>query len=143
MRIPPSQKVAVILHCSNAKDSELLNCHKNYLLQLARVSEVTFSTSRKRPKAAATAIVKGIEIYVPLAGLIDFGEEERRLKKEIEKTEKELALVQRKLSNEDFLRKAPREIVEKENQVNLALVEKQKKLKQGITRLMEMKDLSA
>lgn len=143
MRIPPSQEVAVILHCSNAKDSKLLNCHKNYLLQLARVSEVTFSTSRKRPKAAATAIVKGIEIYVPLAGLIDFGEEERRLKKEIEKTEKELALVQRKLSNEDFLRKAPKEIVEKENQVNLALVEKQKKLKQGITRLMEMKDLSA
>lgn len=140
MHIPPSQKVAVILYCGSDANAQLLKTHQNYLLQLSRISYLTFSNSKKRPKAAATAIVKDIEVYVPLADLIDFGEEEKRLRKEIAKTEKELALVQKKLSNEDFLRKAPKEIVEKEHQLNQTLIEKQRKLQEGISRLMEMRD---
>ena len=52
-----------------------------------------------------------VEIFLPLTGIIDFTEEERRLAKEMEKIGKELAQAQRKLTNEDFLAKAPAEVV--------------------------------
>jgi valyl-tRNA synthetase len=55
-----------------------------------------------------------VEIYVPLAGLIDIDRELARLKKELEAVEKELKRVEGKLGNESFLAKAPAEVVEKE-----------------------------
>jgi len=140
MHIPPSQKVEVILFCGNDKDTRLLRNYQSYLIQLALIKDLKFSTSRKRSKAAATAVVKGIDIHIPLEGLIDFGEEEKRLRKEIEKVEKELTFIKKKLTNEDFLRKAPREIVKKESQRNQALIEKQKKLEEGVSRLTEMRN---
>ena len=59
-------------------------------------------------------MVDAVEIYLPLAGIIDFSEEERRLTKEIDKLSKDLSGAQRKLTNEEFLAKAPAEVVAKE-----------------------------
>jgi len=140
MHIPPSQKVEVIIFCENKETESFLKNYRNYLIQLALIKKLKFSKSRKRPPASATAIVRGIEIYVPLEGLINFEEEEKRLNKEVAKVEKQLTFIRKKLTNEDFLHKAPREIVEKENQRYQELLEKQKKLKEGISRLIEMKN---
>jgi len=140
MNIPPSQRIEVVLFCGNDKTIQLLKNHKNYLLQLAFIKDLKFSASPKRPAAAAAALAKDIEIYVPLAGLIDFGEEEKRIRKELAKVEKELSFVKKKLSNEDFLNKAPRKVVEKEKQRSHDLIEKQRKLQEGISRLLEMRD---
>ncbi len=140
MHIPPSQKVEVIIFCENEETESFLKNYRNYLIQLALIKKLKFSKSRKRPPASATAIVRGIEIYVPLEGLINFEEEEKRLNKEVAKVEKQLTFIRKKLTNEDFLHKAPREIVEKENQRYQELLEKQKKLKEGISRLIEMKN---
>jgi len=142
MHVPPSQKVNVILFCGNDETAQLLKTHRNYLTQLALIEELKFSKIRKRPGASATAIARDTEIYVPLKGVIDFEEEYKRLTKENTKAEKDLALIRKKLTNEDFLRKAPKEIVNKENQRYQELVEKHKKLNTSISRLMEMKDAS-
>ena len=139
MHLPPSQKVEVWLFCGNDETAQLLQKHKNFLVQLALIKSLRFPTSRKRPIAAATAIVRDIEICIPLEGLIDFEEEDKRLKKEITKVEKDLAFIRKKLTNEDFLRKAPKKIVAKENQRYQVLIEKKKKLNEGISRLMKMK----
>jgi valyl-tRNA synthetase len=139
MHIPPSQKIEAILFCEDNKTTRLLENYQNYLISLALLKNLTFSTSRKKPHAAATAIVKGVEIFIPLEGLIDFGEEEKRLKKEISKVEKEMAFVQKKLTNEDFLSKAPREVVEKEKGTHRVLLGKKKKLDESITRLQELR----
>ncbi|MCD6353847.1 MAG: valine--tRNA ligase [Proteobacteria bacterium] len=142
MHIPPPQKVEVVLFCDNDKTRQLLEAYKQYLFQLASIKNLKYATSKTKPKVAATAIVKDIEIYIPLEGVIDFGAEEKRLGKEIAKVEKELSFIQKKLSNEDFLNKAPKKIVEKENQRNQALLEKQKKLKRSILRIKKMRDAS-
>ena len=139
MHIPPSQKIEAVLFCEDEKTTKLLENYQNYLIYLALLKNLTFSTSRKKPHAAATAIVKGVEIFIPLEGLIDFGEEEKRLKKEIFKVEKEMAFVQKKLTNEDFLSKAPREVVEKEKEIHQVLLGKKKKLDESIARLQEMR----
>ena len=67
-----------------------------------------------RPKGAATAVVGATEIYLPLDDLINLDEERGRLAKEVGKIEDELARVQKKLGNSDFLAKAKEEVMQKE-----------------------------
>ncbi|WAC08673.1 MAG: valine--tRNA ligase [Thermodesulfobacteriota bacterium] len=140
MHIPPSQKIEAIIFCEDDKTKRLLENYQYYLISLAHLNNLTFSTSRQKPHAAATAIVKGVEIFIPLEGLIDFGEEEKRLKKEIAKIEKEMTFVRKKLTNEDFLSKAPREVVDKEKETHQVLLKKKKKLDESIARLQEMRN---
>jgi len=90
------------------------------------------------PAAAAKAVVDGVEIFMPLTGVIDFTEEDRRLAKEIEKIGKELAQAQRKLANEDFLAKAPAEVVQKEKERLQSWGEKLSKLKAHKERIKEL-----
>jgi len=139
MNIPPSQKADVILVCSSSQGTQLAR-QQRYLIPLAFLKSLAFLSGKERPKAAATAIIKGVEIYIPLAGLINFGEEESRIKKEIAKVEKDLLFVSKKLSNEDFLLKAPQDIVEKERQRRQELIDKQNKLNTGLNRLISLRD---
>jgi valyl-tRNA synthetase len=63
---------------------------------------------------AASAVVRELELFVPLEGVLDFDEEKLRLQKEISKLEPELDRTQKKLANEAFLSRAPADIVAKE-----------------------------
>ena len=66
---------------------------------------------------------------MPLKGLVDFSEEDRRLAREIDKITKDLSQSSKKLSNDDFLSKAPAEVVEKEKEKVQSWTEKLTKLK--------------
>ena len=61
-------------------------------------------------------VVDGVEIYLPLKGLIDVEKETARLQKEMDKLEKEIKRLTGKLSNEGFLKKAPEAVVAKERE---------------------------
>jgi len=65
---------------------------------------------------AIAAVVRNIEIYLPLTGLVDLDKEKGKLEKQIEKLEKELSGIERKLSNEKFIQNAKAEVVEKEKE---------------------------
>ncbi len=138
MNVPPSQMVEVILLSKNHESLEILQDYRGYIESLGKADSVTISESLERPKSAATAIAQDVEIFLPLKGVIDFAEEERRLKKEIGKTMKDLASVNKKLSNEDFLAKAPEDIIEKEKVKAGDLKEKQEKLEKGLNRIREL-----
>ena len=140
MNVPPSQKADVVLYSGSSSTISLLKHQQRYFVPLAWIKKLSFCTVKERPKAAATAVIKDVEIFVPLAGLIDFGEEEKRIKKEIAKVDKELTFVRKKLSNEDFLAKAPQEIVEKEKQRRQDLIDKEQKLSTGLARLIAIRD---
>ena len=70
------------------------------------------------PREAAISVIDGegggVEVALPLAGLVDLDQERKRIAKEIGKTEKELAGIEKKLSNEKFLERAPADLVERE-----------------------------
>ena len=138
MNIPPSQMVEAILFSKNPQSLEILNRYKMYVENLGKADHVTISDSMSRPKSAATAVAQGVEIFIPLEGIIDFAEEERRLKKEIDKISKELSKVTKKLSNEDFLAKAPEEIIEIEKVKARDLKEKQDKLGKSLIRIKKL-----
>ena len=116
MNIPPSKLIDVELMCSSAGEKDLLvSCERN-IRDLAKVATLKFRMDSQKPKAAASSVVRGIEVFVPLKGVIDFEVEENRLQKEIKKIENEMARTQKKLESKNFLEKAPPEIVEKEKE---------------------------
>jgi valyl-tRNA synthetase len=65
-----------------------------------------------KPEASATAVFGSSQVHVILKGLIDFEEEKKRIRKEIKKIEKDYELSKNKLSNSQFVEKAPEEIIE-------------------------------
>ena len=70
----------------------------------------------ERPHASATAVVKGSAVFLPLADLIDLGDEEKRIGKEIAQLGKYVASTQKKLGNANFVSRAPEEVVAAERE---------------------------
>jgi valyl-tRNA synthetase len=82
-----------------------------------------------------SGVVEGVEIYLPLEGLIDTEKEIARLTKELEKVRKGAAATEGKLNNERFLGKAPAEVVQAERDKLVAANEKISSLEQRIKQL--------
>ena len=129
MNVPPGTQVEVFLASPDAGAIETLNRHRQSIQNLGRVRELHCNSAGGPPAAAAKAVVDQVDIFMPLAGIIDFAEEAKRLDRELEKLGKEVNQAQRKMSNEDFLAKAPAEVVAKEQAKLQAQTDKLQKLK--------------
>jgi valyl-tRNA synthetase len=137
MNCAPGKEVKVIFH-GPERDLSFLRAQELYLRLLARVGNVEYRTSGERPKGAATAVVGTTEIYLPLGDMINVSEEGARLAKEVKKVEDELARIQKKLSNHDFLGKAKEEVIKKEREKANQCEEKMHTLNQSLERLREV-----
>ncbi|MEG1537741.1 MAG: class I tRNA ligase family protein, partial [Clostridiales bacterium] len=116
MNVPMGKKAAVWLFAS-PELLPLLQQGEGYILSLAAAAEIRFCASGTEvPSQAAKAHVRGVDIYLPLAGLIDLEKEIARLEKEIANCRNEMQRLAAKLSNQGFLAKAPADVVEKERQ---------------------------
>ncbi|MCJ7814205.1 MAG: valine--tRNA ligase, partial [Candidatus Atribacteria bacterium] len=71
-------------------------------------------TGIKKPEHSATGVLEGVEIFIPLKDIINIPEEIARLEKKLHKTSNELNLIYKKINNNDFLSRAPEDIVKKE-----------------------------
>ena len=87
-----------------------------YLGRLAKVSGIMVLSEDKAPPASLMALCGDLEIRVPMAGFIDIEAELKRIDKEIERQQKEVAKLEGKLSNTAFIERAPSDIVEAEKQ---------------------------
>ncbi|MBI5681683.1 MAG: valine--tRNA ligase [Deltaproteobacteria bacterium] len=138
--IPPSANIEVICHTEKDDEIELLKSEDAYVKTLTRSSAFgrerhAFHPSTLKLKDAATAVVGGIEIFIPLKGLIDISEETSRLGKEVEKVMKDISGLEKRLSNEAFVSKAPAEVVEKDKTRFTELTMKKAKIEENIQRL--------
>jgi valyl-tRNA synthetase len=95
---------------------EAVRRHPDYFEKLAGVVELAAGPEEEKPSASAAKVAGESEVFVPLEGMIDLGQERERLRSEIEDKEDFLGGVERKLHNEQFLTKAPDEVVERERQ---------------------------
>jgi valyl-tRNA synthetase len=116
MEVPPSKQIAVILSCDSAESLRLMKHNENYIISLARVSDLAIGQAIEQPADASIQVAGDIQIYVPLKGLVDVAAEEERLLKEIGKIEKEIEMFSKKLESPAFVDRAPAEIVAKERQ---------------------------
>ena len=114
MNLSPSKPLPVLFKNADAIAHKRLTDNASFLSALAKLEAVTFLNEGEEAPASATALIGRMEIHIPMAGLIDTTAELARLDKAIEKAEKEFQLFSRKLSNENFVSKAPAEVIEKE-----------------------------
>ena len=135
MRVPPGRRADLLLRVSSEATLRILQEARTYVCELARADGYEVGADVVRPAGSASAVVSGIEVYVPLKGLIDIDVEKRRLMKEIGGLEKALAGLEKKLGNEGFLRKAPPEVVEAERQRHQAYRETLDKLQGNLAAL--------
>ncbi|WP_296400179.1 valine--tRNA ligase [Acidaminococcus timonensis] len=110
---PGHKAPATVLVDEDLKD--VFKAHGSYIQQLGTVDDLTIGgMDDTAPENAMAAVVNGAKVYLPLKGLIDVDKELARLQKELDGAEKEAKRAAGKLSNQNFLAKAPAEVVEKE-----------------------------
>ena len=115
LNVPHSAKLDVVLSGS-PDSSRLLASHASYLQALAQASDIQVGCGLAKPPGSSSAVVRDVEVHVPLAGLIDVEAESKRLQKEIDKFSKLLRALDGKLRQQKFLERAPAEVVERERQ---------------------------
>ncbi|MDP4084540.1 MAG: valine--tRNA ligase [Bacillota bacterium] len=111
---PMSKKIKMIV---KAKDETILKIVENnraYIEKFCNPEELQIGIEILTPEKAMTSVITGVEIILPLEGLINIEEEIARLEKEYDKLNKEVERVQKKLGNEGFMKKAPESVVEEE-----------------------------
>jgi valyl-tRNA synthetase len=116
MNIAPGKKIPVLLKNGSETDKVRLQQNKQLLSALAKLESIIWLNSDDTAPAAATQLAGEMEILVPMADLIDKDAELARLNKEIEKINKQLVSLKGKLSNANFVDRAPAAVVEKEQQ---------------------------
>jgi valyl-tRNA synthetase len=133
MNVPPGKKADLSLFAD--KDTLAVIAEgADYIKVLSQVDEITTAAKGSEPPPqAASAHTAGVEIFVPLKGLIDLEKEAARLKKEIASMEQELKRLAGKLSNQGFLSKAPSEVVEKERSKQVEYEEKHRALQERLS----------
>jgi valyl-tRNA synthetase len=128
MNIAPSQLLTVTLQSPETSLGDRVARQQDMIVDLARLNSFCIESSGQKPRASATAIIENATLFVSLEGIVDFEKEEQRLEKEILKLAKEMSAVSNKLHNENFLNKAPEDIVLKVREKHDLLQKKKNKL---------------
>jgi len=116
MDIAPSRKLEVLLHNANARDIEYLERNLHYLMRLAGIEAPRVLAASEAAPISAVALLGNLEVLVPMKGLIDPTAELERLAKRMRKAEIDFSKLEAKLSNSQFAKNAPPDIVAKDQQ---------------------------
>ncbi len=114
MNIAPGKPLDVLLTKGKDEDAERLESYRHFLAKLAKLESATWLANPDDAPLSATQLVGDMEVLVPMADLIDKDAELKRLAKEIDKQDKLIGGIEKKLGNEGFIAKAPEAVVEKE-----------------------------
>ncbi|WP_079530419.1 valine--tRNA ligase [Halobacillus hunanensis] len=132
---PMSKEIQLLIQAKDETVAEELEKNRSYLERFCNPSELTIGTDLKAPGKAMSAVITGAELYLPLAGLINIDDEIKRLENEWHKWDKEVDRVQKKLSNEGFVNKAPEHVVEEERKKEQDYLDKRGKVEARIKEL--------
>ncbi|MFF3924958.1 valine--tRNA ligase [Paenibacillus lactis] len=114
VNVPMSKKVELLLKPVNEQIAGIIDRNADYIRRFCNTSEYQSSLELATPEKAMTAVVTGVELFLPLAGLIDIAQEIARLEKEIQHLNSEVERVEKKLNNPGFVSKAPEKVIEEE-----------------------------
>lgn len=114
-RVAPGRKITAILHADQEIRS-ILKANVEYLKILAGLEMVEISSHGPKPEKSIGAVANGVEIYLPLAKMIDLKAEAVRIQKELARAKQEMDRAQGKLNNPGFVKNAPQVVVDKERE---------------------------
>ncbi len=133
MNVPPGAQVPLSLVDPEAETRVRIDCWEDFIKRLARVSVIAAADAV--PSNAIQLVVGGEVVALPLAGIIDVTAEQARLEKEMAKVSSDIARVDAKLGNADFLKRAPEEVVEGERDKRDEAEARRAKIIQALERL--------
>ncbi|MFC1724527.1 valine--tRNA ligase [candidate division KSB1 bacterium] len=137
MNIMPNKEVPVAIKSDKEEILEIIENNKKYFEKLAKVNKIKTGVDIVKSPQSASSIHKELEIYIPLKGIIDFEFENKRLSKELKRIEGALNGINKKLTNNAFLEKAPEDVIEKERQKSQDYSVKLEKLQQILKSISE------
>ncbi|WP_207462246.1 valine--tRNA ligase [Azospirillum sp. SYSU D00513] len=134
MNVPPSAQIALKLKDADPETLKRLETHRDLILRMARLSSVD-PLDGAVPKSAVQDVLDGATLILPLEGIVDLDKERARLTKEIEKLAGEIKKIDAKLSNEQFVAKAPEEVIEEQRDRREAAAQTRDKLQKALDML--------
>ena len=138
MDIAPGKPLPVLLQDLAPTDRHLLDVHGRYLQTLARLESIDILEADADAPPSATALLGGMKILVPMAGLIDVAAERQRLAKNRERAHGDLRRCEGKLANDNFLANAPEAVIAKERARAEALQQALAQLDEQLARLGQL-----
>jgi len=130
MTISPKQSIKIIVDDASNSDIKRLELFESFISNMGSVESIIHKEGPDDLPKSAIALLKGMKIYIPLEGLVDIEEEKARLQKKLSNLNQDLKSVKNRLSNDAFVEKAPKEVVDE-------LKEKFKALSSDQTRIEE------
>jgi valyl-tRNA synthetase len=134
MNVPPAARIQMRLKGATSATARRLDLHRERVLRLARLGSATVGEAEP-PAGAVQLVLDEAIVVLPLGDVIDVDQERARLEKELQKVAAEMAQVDRKLSNRQFLAKAPEAVVEAQRERRDEYVAAETKLRQALDRL--------
>ena len=135
---PMSKKINLMLKPKDVQVLASLEANKGYIERFCNPEVLEMDINLSSPEKSLTAVVTGVELFLPLADLINIEEELKRLENEWEKWNKEVERVQKKLANERFVSKAPEAVVNEERAKEKDYLEKRAIVEERLTELKNM-----
>ncbi|MCZ8513339.1 valine--tRNA ligase [Paenibacillus filicis] len=114
VNVPMSKKIELLVKPAGEETLAVLKRNEEYIRRFCNTSLLEIDAALSSPDKAMTGIVTGAELYLPLAGLIDIAQEITRLEKELATLHSEVERIEKKLSNEGFVAKAPAKVIDEE-----------------------------
>ena len=134
MNIPPSKKIELNIK-SDESQTEFIDQNNELIIALARLDSYSAGSSVQKPSKSAAAVIHGMELYIPLGGLVDLDKERLQLNKRKTKIELLLSDIKKKLSNENFVSRAPENIVKREQDKMIDLKDELEKIDSNLNML--------
>ncbi|MHC4712777.1 MAG: valine--tRNA ligase [Planctomycetota bacterium] len=133
-------EVDVVVRSSSAAEAEAISEHEALIKELAGVRNIRVvgpGQTLAKPRHSAAAVFRSTELFIPLEGLIDLAAEKERLTSRINKARRNLSTIEGKLSNPNFVERAPSNVVERERERRAAVVEEIRKLEANLHELAD------
>jgi valyl-tRNA synthetase len=127
--VPPQSRLKLCVATANPAFRELIGANQDQIQRLARVEQIDISDGLPRLEGAARDIVAGMEIAVPLEGLIDLDKERERITREMGRKENEARGLASRLDNVSFMERAPDEVVQQTRARHQELIAEIEKLR--------------
>ena len=128
--IDPGQEVRVLIRSAPDELAAALEAEHEAVVRLARADFTERSGSHDGEPGAHAVLSSGAELFLPLADVIDLDRERGRLDRELDRVGRVLADARGRLSSEQFIEKAPAEVVEREREKARSLEERQQRLEE-------------
>ena len=113
LSISPTKPIKLVLRGNKSK-IDILEKNTNLLERLVKIEKVESGENIDKPPQSATGVSQNLEFFIPLQGLIDINKEIERLEKQVNDMQGRLRAVNKKLNNESFVKRAPKNVVEHE-----------------------------